>query len=120
MGVLNSIFKNFYLLGLVIVLGIFTFIVYGCGGGSDGEGIVPAASGVTTKVFEAQVTIGPEGGAIEVTGLQSKIHATKVDITEDAVNENSVFSVFVNTGYTSLPDDVEPIVPRFMYTTQVI
>jgi len=95
---LRIIFKRFLVIRIVLSLALF-----GCGGGGGGEGVGNTGSSNTpTAPAVVSGTVDVNGGLIEVTDPSSPIFGTKVEVPENAVDQNE--SIIITISYQdSLP-----------------
>ena len=94
-------FFNYMCLSVIVVFSLMTFV--GCGGGGGDEGVAPASGGGTTTIFEAQETIGPSGGVVEVTDPSSPLYGVKIEIPAGALDSDTTIGISIPTSKPAIP-----------------
>ena len=77
-----------------------TFLLACGGGGGDSPSPTP-----TPTTYEAEGTIGPEGGVVEVTDPNSPIYGASIEIPNGALDEQVMFTINTATKEAPAPGD---------------
>ena len=95
--------RNWIVIKLIVIIAVFSLLAIGCGGSSGGGGDDDGGDTGGDITVEAEATIGPEGGTIEVTDPESLLYGSKLIFSENTLSDDLHLTISIGQNYPDLP-----------------